>query len=96
MYDREKALKDILACVGRINEQLPPDDRIAQSADTLLVGEGSRLESLTLVNLMVEIEETVSASSGRRVSILEEALMQKEGARFSTIGELSEWIAGRT
>ncbi|MDQ3002359.1 MAG: hypothetical protein M3Y08_13995 [Fibrobacterota bacterium] len=96
MYDQESAIKDIFTCFDRINEQLPPEERIAKDTGTLLVGTGSALESLTLINLMVEIEETVSASSGRRISLLEGALMHKEGARFSTVQQLANWIAERT
>ena len=96
MYKQELALKDIFDCIDKINEQLPPDDRIAKEPGSILVGPGSGLDSLTLINLMVEIEETVSASSKYRLSILEGALMHKDGAQFSTALELAKWIAERT
>jgi hypothetical protein len=96
MYNQESALKDIFECIDKINEQLPPDDRILKEPGTTLVGTGSALESLTLINLMVEIEETVSASTKHRLSILEGALMHKDGAQFSTALELASWIAERT
>jgi hypothetical protein len=93
MYDRESALKNIHASIDRINEQLPPGERIVKADTTILVGAGSTLESLTLINLMVEIEETVAAAQGRRLSILEGALMHGDGARFSTVDDLALWIA---
>ncbi len=81
-------------CLARINEQLAVPDRIAVADDTVLVGPGG-LESLTLINLMVELEEAVHATLGRRVSILEEALMGADGAQFSTVGDLVRWLAAR-
>lgn len=81
-------------CLARINEQLSAADRIAMADETVLVGAGG-LESLTLINLMVELEEGVQATFGRRVAILEEALMGADGAQFSTVGELVRWLSAR-
>jgi hypothetical protein len=96
MYDQAAALKDVFACIDRVNEQLPPSDRIGKSGTTVLAGPGSALESLTLVTLMIEIEEAVQAASGKRLSVLEGALMHEDGARFSTAAELAQWIADQT
>lgn len=96
MYDQESALADIMDCIDHINEQLPPDQRIVKDADTLLFGAGSTLDSLSFINLMVEIEEVVSFTSGKRLSVLECALMHSDGAKFSSVGELAKWIAEST
>ena len=96
MYDQTSTLSDISACIDLINEQLPPEQRIAKHVGTLLVGSGCALESLTLITLMVEIEEAVNAACGKRLSVLEGALMHKDGAQFSTVGELAKWISERT
>ena len=93
MYNRESALRDILSCIEIINDQLPPDEKIAKADDTVLAGVEGVLESLTLVTLMVEIEEAVEEGSGVRVPILEEAVMHEDGARFSTVADLARWIA---
>lgn len=95
MYNQASAFADISACIDRINEQLPPEQRIAKHAGTLLVGSGSTLDSLTLITLMVEIEEAVNAASPKRLSVMEDALMNKDGAQFSTVGQLANWIAER-
>lgn len=94
MDNNDRILADILSCIDRINEQLPRANRIAAAESTVLVGVGG-LESLTLINLVVEIEEAVSVTQGRRVSLLEEALMGSDGAKFTTVGDLAQWIAVR-
>lgn len=95
MYSHEQALRDIFSCIEMINEQLPADDRIVAAAGTKLVGDGVSLESLTLINLIVEIEERVAVSSGTRLAVLDTAVMTKGGAQFSTVGELAQWIVER-
>jgi hypothetical protein len=96
MYDQASIFAEISVCIDRINEQLPPEQRIAKLTDTVLFGPGSTLDSLTLINLMVEVEEAVNAAYRKRFSILEDALMHKDGAQFYTLGELAKWIAERT
>lgn len=95
MLELERTLREIYACIDRINEQLPPEERIAKDPGTVLVAADGGLESLTLINLMVEVEEAVATAAGKRVSILEGALMHKDGARFSTVDELARWISER-
>jgi len=93
MYNQKSALANIMACIERVNEQLPLDQRIVKDKETLLFGAGSTLDSLSLINLMVEIEELVSITSGKRISVLEAALMHADGAQFSSVDDLAKWIA---
>lgn len=92
MYTYEEALSDVVAGIARINEQLPRESRLGVSADTVLVGPGGA-ESLTLVSLLVEIEEAVAARSSRRMDLVDAAIMGPEGPRFTTAGDLARWIS---
>ncbi len=87
MNSHERTLALVFACLSRINDQLPKAERIAASEDTVLVGPGG-LESLTLINLLVEIEEALHEATGTRVQLLDEALAGAAGARFSTVRDL--------
>lgn len=95
IYNQKSALEDILICIDSINEQLPLEHRISKDLGTLLLGEGSVLDSLSLINLMVEIEEIVSIKTGKRLAILEGALMRDEGGQFFTVEDLAKWIVER-
>ena len=96
MYNQESALANIMLCIDRINEQLPLDQRIVKDKETLLFGAGSTLDSLSLINLIVEVEELVSLTLGKRISVLEAALMNADSAQFSSVGDLAKWIAEST
>jgi hypothetical protein len=51
----------ILAAIEELNRQLPPKQRIPVGVDTSLFGEGGRLDSLGLINLLL----LVSRPAGR-------------------------------
>lgn len=90
MYTEEDVLADIRACVEQVNAQLPTETRIGTGGDAVLVGPGGA-ESLTLIMLLVEVEDAV-ARRGRRVDIVDAAVVGKDGPRFRTVRDLARWI----
>jgi hypothetical protein len=92
MYTTEQALDDIASSIGRINEQLPKESRLDTAAGTVLLGPGGA-ESLTLVSLLVEVEEAVAARTGRQLDLVDAAVMGPDGPRFTTVGDLAAWLA---
>ena len=59
---------------------------------TYLIGPRSFLDSLTLVSVIVDIEQKVSDEYGVSVSIADERAMSQEKSPFRTIGTLAEYV----
>ena len=79
--------------IAHINQQLPTEKQISSDLSTKIIGPGSDLDSLSLINLVIEIEEKIAASMGRRIPILDKGIMSEEHGSFNTVGELIDWIA---
>lgn len=92
MYGYEEALGDIVKCIARINEPLPRESQLGTDADTVLIGAGGA-ESLTLVTLLVEVEEVAAARLPRRVDLVDAAVLGPEGAKFRTVGDLARFLS---
>lgn len=76
----------VAAAIDETNAMLDPSRRIESSAQTKLAG---ALESLTLINLAVALEEQLEAATGASLS-----LADKLGAEaFQTVGSLTRWLA---
>ena len=71
---------------------MPVDSQIRMSPELVLVGSQDGLDSLTLITLIVEVEDKVKRKSGVYISILDLAVMSEDGPKFSTVSELAEWI----
>jgi acyl carrier protein len=78
--------------IAHINQQLPTDKQISSDLSTKITGPGSDLDSLSLINLVIEIEEKIAASMGRRIPILDKGIMSEEHGNINTLGELIDWI----
>jgi acyl carrier protein len=93
MSSKSNIEKVVFACVERLNEQLPAESRIKSDLQTVIVGDGASLDSLSMITLLIDIEDNVAAELGIKIKILEEGLAASEGGfRFATINQLVEWI----
>jgi hypothetical protein len=82
----------IYTSIREINAQLPTEQRLACTPDTVLVGEGGVLDSLGLINLLILVEEGVSARTGSAVTLLNESYIGVQDGPFRTVGALADYI----
>lgn len=92
MTTSDRVMKTILLMIDEFNEQLPEEKRIAKSADTVLFGESGQLDSVGLLNFIVEAEETVEAEFGTPITLADERAMAQETNPFETVASLVAYI----
>jgi len=86
-------LEAIYQTIGELNDQLPEEERLPASRDTVLMGEKGRLDSLGLINLLVGVEDRLATTLGRRVMVFDETLLADPEGPLSTVGALADHIA---
>lgn len=82
----------IIQAIVELNKQLGPEDKITPASDTILVGDGGKLDSLGLITLMVAIEEAC-AEKGLTVLLVDGLMNDENAAHYLSVGALSAWIA---
>lgn len=93
MVDQEKLEQAIFAAVDELNDQLPKGVRVAKSLDAPLYGQGGKLESIDLVNLIIEVEEKVKDAFGVSITIADDRAMSSQNSPFVTLGALSSYVS---
>ena len=81
-------LKDILSVQDDSNSDLL--DNITES--THLIGPKSFIDSLTLVSLIVDIEQKINEEYDITVTIADERAMSQKKSPFRTVGTLAEYV----
>lgn len=76
----------IFRAVEEVNRQLPKKRRLEKSTETVLYGE---LDSLGLVNLIVETEQKVEEQFGMAITLTDEKIM----SQIKTIGTLADYVS---
>jgi len=89
-----KQIKEIIfKSIKELNENLDEDKQLQLSTDTVLLGKDSNIDSITLVNLIVTIEESLEDNLNVSVTLADEKALSQKNSPFLTIQTLLDYIA---
>lgn len=89
---QEKVTKAIHAAIDEVNLQLPENKRIRKDPDAELVSSSSGLDSLGLLNLIVQAEQHVEEQTGIAITLADDELMSQAASPFRTVGSLIAFV----
>jgi hypothetical protein len=93
--ERAEVLQAIYRAIENTNQLRPPDDHIACAEETRLYGTGGALDSLALVSLILDVEETVNAQSGKQLVLADERAMSQKRNPFRDVQSLADYVLMR-
>lgn len=64
----------------------------APTRDTVLIGGTASIDSMALVNLILDVEDAVRARYGVSLTLADERAMSQTRSPFRTVGTLAEYI----
>lgn len=90
---QESAVLDaIYQALRTLNEERGAAEQIVIGPDTCLFGEGSVLDSLSLVSVIVDLETSVSDQFGRAISLTDDKAMSRDPVPFTDVSALKTYI----
>ncbi len=93
MVAESEILEVLFSCIDEINKQLPPNEKLNKELDTKLAADGGHLDSLGLITLLVEMEESLKNKLDIDCSLVDELTQEYAENPFLTIGTLAKWIS---
>ena len=91
--EKNKIEKIIFESIKELNLQLPSERQLTTSMDTILFGNGAKLDSLGLVTLLVIIEQNIEDEYNIVLTIADEKAMSQKNSPFRTVKSLKEYLA---
>jgi hypothetical protein len=70
--DRETVLAAVYQAIDQLNQTMPPDRHVPKTPEARLAGAGGHLDSLGVVNLIVETEQVIEERFGTYVNLGDE------------------------
>jgi acyl carrier protein len=95
MMDVDAARAIVYDAIDAVNQQLPAAKRLRKSPDTNIIGPGSALDSLAIINLVVAVEEKVADRTGVAVQLLDADMIGGDSP-FRTVDSLARHIAAQS
>ena len=87
-----KILNVIYRVIDDINDQEDQTQAITKSLDTILMGSGSDLDSLGIVNFIVAVEQNIDDDFDVTITLADERALSQEVSPFRTVRSLSDYI----
>ena len=92
---RDQVFTVVQAAVAELNEELEYEELGEVSDDTILYDGGDGIDSLSLVRLIVSLEERCDERFGKRLTLADEKAMSLRHSPYRTAGALTEFIVER-
>ncbi|WP_413294138.1 hypothetical protein ACLSU7_03345 [Bdellovibrio sp. HCB185ZH] len=83
----------ITPAINELNSGLPASNKIEPTHETKLIGEGSKIDSLGLVSLIVTIEEHAYSQTKKQITIASEKAVARSSSPFKTVMSLTEYVS---
>jgi acyl carrier protein len=79
----------VFRAVDKLNELLPEDQQLDKDRSAILIDDGTTLDSLSVINLLVFVEDEISGAFGIDISLTgEDDTVDLPAAALRTMGDL--------
>jgi acyl carrier protein len=86
-------IRTIFDAVDQVNEHLPNQHKIDKSMQTVLVDNSRGLDSLTIVTLIVAIEQRIEEKYGKAINLADGESLSRTANPFRSIEKLADHIS---
>lgn len=83
----------IFDAIDELNALMPKSKQLKKSLNTVLFGKSGKLDSLGLVNLIVNVERRINDEFGVAISIADERAMSQKSSPFKSVETLADYIS---
>ncbi|MCF8004861.1 MAG: hypothetical protein K9L32_11795 [Chromatiaceae bacterium] len=90
--DRNKIVQVVLDAITLANHARDQEDQIPLDTNTGLYGVNGHLDSMSLVSLLIEVEEALMDNHGLQISLSDERAMSQANSPFLSIQSIVDYI----
>jgi acyl carrier protein len=82
----------IYSAIEALNTERPLDDAIPRELSTILFGADSRIDSLSLVSLIVDVETKINADYGLAISLADDRALARTESPYASVKALKAYV----
>ena len=85
----------VYATFDEMNAERSPDQQFAKTPKTALLGSGTIMDSLALINFLASLEDGLSDQLGHDINLLEDPEIIDDAGPLQTAGTLAAYIESK-
>lgn len=82
----------VFGALTNLNEEQPDDNQIVLDRASVLFGDDSTVDSLSLVSVIVDVETDVGSEFDAPIALTDDRAMSRQPSPFDTVGTLIDYI----
>lgn len=90
--EKEKITKIVISAVSSLVETLPAEQKFTVDQNTILFGTGTKIDSLSLVSIIVDLEEVFASDYNIEISLTDDRAMMRKQSPFDSISAMVDYI----
>ncbi len=90
--DNSSIIYSVYRAIDALNQTLPTEKRLEKSPDTALLGQQGALDSLGMVNLVVETEMAIEEDFGRSINLADQNAAAQGAQVYETVATFTSYI----
>src|SRR5665213_75061 len=87
-----RTYKVLYAAVDQLNDELPLKLRLTKTPETVILGSGGKLDSLSIVSFLMLAEQMLENEFNFPVGLADERAMSQERSPFRTLSTMADYI----
>jgi acyl carrier protein len=95
MIDREQVRSIVVDALQSVIQQRPAAQRLVPGDQTQVYGAGGMLDSLELVNLVIELEQRLEEQFSAVVTLADERAVSQQQSPFRSVPSLVDLVVSR-
>jgi len=89
---KEEIFAIVIANVKDLVDTFPEDEQFEVTTETVLFGNGSQIDSLSLVSVIVDLEMLFLDEYEKEISLTDDRAMTREISPFDNVSNLGDYI----
>jgi len=90
--ERSEIFEIVFSQLNVLNDTLPEDQKFTVRNDTILFGRGSSIDSMSLVSVIVDLEDYFFDEKGLEISLTDDKAMTREISPFDNVNNLVDYL----
>ena len=90
--DQSSVLNSVYRAIDSMNMTLPAEKRLEKTPDTALMGSNGALDSLGMVNLVVETEMAIEEDFGQSINLADQSAAEQGAQVYETVASFASYI----
>ncbi len=93
-FEHDEVQAMVISCIERVAGDFDESWSAEEGSAAPILADGG-LSSLTVVAIMVEVEQELGEQLGRPVSLASDSLMSATNSPLATVGSFTDFVVGR-